>query len=279
MSLMFYDAESFNGDVSSWDTSQATDMSSMFEGAGSFNGYLSTWNTSRVSGMRYMFYKAISFNGNITNWDTNNAVDMSAMFALANSFNIDLSSWNITRVLTTVNMFRSAASFRQNLCPWRSRLGLNTSVTAMFVDSSCPTSIDPLLPCGPFCFVCPDEPLVECPTPPQTPVCWENEFLLKLDLLPDAFPNDTSWQVVRDADGLVILQGDGLEMPKVICLPASECYTFTIYDSYSDGICCSHGNGEYSIYIDGELIASGGNFTTSESVNFGGVECAALPPV
>ena len=38
-----------NGDLSSWNVSQVTDMSSMFYGANSFNSDLSSWNVSQVS--------------------------------------------------------------------------------------------------------------------------------------------------------------------------------------------------------------------------------------
>ena len=46
MSSLFYEAESFNGDISKWDTSKVTDMSSMFKGAVAFNADISKWNTA-----------------------------------------------------------------------------------------------------------------------------------------------------------------------------------------------------------------------------------------
>ena len=49
----------------------------------------------------------------------------------------------------------------------------------------------------------------------------------------------------------------------------SGCYRFTIYDSYGDGICCSYGNGSYDLFDDdGILIANGGDFGSSEFVDF-----------
>jgi hypothetical protein len=43
---------------------------------------------------------------------------------------------------------------------------------------------------------------------------------------------------------------------------------WTIYDQWGDGICCGFGNGSYELMLDGEIIANGGNFGGSESVNF-----------
>jgi len=45
-------------------------------------------------------------------------------------------------------------------------------------------------------------------------------------------------------------------------------YEFTINDSYGDGICCSYGEGSYSVTADGEVVASGGDFGSSESTLF-----------
>ena len=52
------------------------------------------------------------------------------------------------------------------------------------------------------------------------------------------------------------------------CIPYGG-YQFTIYDSYGDGICCLVGEGSYSLYVDDELIGSGGDFGYSESHLFG----------
>ena len=45
-------------------------------------------------------------------------------------------------------------------------------------------------------------------------------------------------------------------------------YQFTINDSYGDGICCTYGEGSYTISLEGEVVASGGEFDNTESATF-----------
>lgn len=54
-----------------------------------------------------------------------------------------------------------------------------------------------------------------------------------------------------------------------LCLASNECYTFTISDTYGDGICCAYGSGYYTVTYDGVEVGSGGNFNYNESVDFG----------
>merc|ERR1711933_464955 len=47
-----------------------------------------------------------------------------------------------------------------------------------------------------------------------------------------------------------------------------DVYTFTITDSYGDGICCSYGNGGYVIKVVTTEVASGGDFGSIETKTF-----------
>merc|ERR1719174_916162 len=58
---MFSNTPWFIGDVSKWDVSSVTDMSSMFAGASSFNRDISKWDVSSVANMDNMFRHARSF--------------------------------------------------------------------------------------------------------------------------------------------------------------------------------------------------------------------------
>ena len=95
-----------------------------------------------------------------------------------------------------------------------------------------------------------------------------------LSLTFDNYPEETSWTLV-DATNATIASGgtypnqpDGSTITQVFCLE-DGCYDFTINDSYGDGICCSYGNGSYSLtHANGTVLVSGASFTSSETTNF-----------
>ena len=52
---LFYNAHSFNRDISSWDVSNVTDMAYLFWNSDSFNQDISSWDVSNVTNMYEMF--------------------------------------------------------------------------------------------------------------------------------------------------------------------------------------------------------------------------------
>jgi surface protein len=52
---MFFEAEAFNQNISSWNVSEVTDMSEMFWGARAFNQVLRNWTLTDNAGAAYMF--------------------------------------------------------------------------------------------------------------------------------------------------------------------------------------------------------------------------------
>ncbi len=110
-----------------------------------------------------------------------------------------------------------------------------------------------------------------------TAPCLENEVNLTLTL--DNYPGETSWEIL-DASGTVIESGgpcyglQGQTINETFCLP-DGCYTFTIFDSYGDGICCNYGQGSYELSTDTTILASGGDFTFEEST----VWCVGACPI
>ena len=118
MSSMFRGAASFDGDVSNWNVSGVTDMSSMFHGAASFNQDVSGWDVSGVTDATSMFRGAASFNGDVSGWDASGVTDATSMFRGAASFNQDLSGWDVSGVKDTSSMFQGAESFDASLSRW-----------------------------------------------------------------------------------------------------------------------------------------------------------------
>lgn len=113
--------------------------------------------------------------------------------------------------------------------------------------------------------------------------CTDNEVTLTIVL--DNYPEETSWQILDGATvvasgGTYGSQPDGSTVIETACLP-DGCYDFVITDTYGDGICCSFGNGSYTLTGGGSTLASGGSFGSSETTNFcvgsgGGPACPEI---
>ena len=97
MSYLFYENQSFNQDINSWDVSNVTDMQFMFAYASSFNQDIANWDVSNVTTMRGMF-QGTTFNQDIGNWDVGNVTFMNSMFWYATAFNQDLTQWCVSNI-------------------------------------------------------------------------------------------------------------------------------------------------------------------------------------
>ena len=82
----------------------------------------------------------------------------------------------------------------------------------------------------------------------------------------DGYGEETTWLVRDSSDAIVAgsapLQGAYPYVEAFLPLPLGE-YTFTIYDSFGDGICCGYGEGWFSINTC-ELDTTVYDFSTSE---------------
>jgi len=134
MAGMFFEAEKFDGDLSSWNTAEVTDMSFLFFGATAFNGNISDWVTSKVSNMQSMFHGATTFDGDISNWDLSSLTNMNSMFFGASAFNQDLSGWNTSTVTNMFGVFAEAGSFNQDISGWT--VSQVTDMGGMFLNAS-----------------------------------------------------------------------------------------------------------------------------------------------
>ncbi|NNE25355.1 MAG: T9SS type A sorting domain-containing protein [Saprospiraceae bacterium] len=134
-----------------------------------------------------------------------------------------------------------------------------------------------------FCFTAPptctdgvqngNETGVDCggpDCPPCNSGCNDTEVTLSLVL--DNYPGETTWEITNSGGGVVASGGpystQGGTVNETYCL-VDDCYDFTIFDAYGDGICCAYGNGSYSLEDDNNnTLASGGQFGASETTNF-----------
>ena len=94
--------------------------------------------------------------------------------------------------------------------------------------------------------------------------CDAGEVEVEIEIVPDDYPQETSWTLTY-ADGTPI--ADGNANGETVCVFEETCLTFTIFDEYGDGICCGFGDGSYTISINGNVQAQGGDFGNEESVS------------
>lgn len=102
----------FNQNISSWDTSNVTSFRNLFEFNNSFNQPIGFWNTEKVTTMRHLFRGFPSnnnpFNQDISNWNTSLVTNMDRMFNFNNSFAQDISSWCVELIPTEPPEFANA---------------------------------------------------------------------------------------------------------------------------------------------------------------------------
>ena len=114
MEYMFYNmsnATSIN--LSNFDTSNVTNMSSMFRGCSSLTSLdVSSFNTSSVTNMSYMFYNCRNLASlDISAFDTSNVTNMYAMFYDCEKLSsLDLSTFDTSNVIYMDSMFHDCRS-------------------------------------------------------------------------------------------------------------------------------------------------------------------------
>ena len=111
------------------------------------------------------------------------------------------------------------------------------------------------------------------PSPLSIEECSSEEFLLKVILMTDNYPEETSFQI-SDEDGNTILEQNGpftdhtRHVFNECFVPG--CYTFEINDSWGDGICCSYNQGNFEVKIFDTVVVEGEEFSLSYLKSFCG---------
>ncbi|MCF7561161.1 hypothetical protein L3X39_10980 [Sabulilitoribacter multivorans] len=98
------------------------------------------------------------------------------------------------------------------------------------------------------------------------------EVTATLDIIFDGYGSEVTWDITDSLGGVVVSGGgyaDGqATASESITLCAGRDYTFTIYDSFGDGLSFP-ANGTYTLTLGGSVKASGGgNYGASESTAF-----------
>ena len=100
---------------------------------------------------------------------------------------------------------------------------------------------------------------------------------ITVTIISDRYGSETTWSI---GDGSVTYMNGGPyndlssngttpQTPSVGSIPPNTCVTFKIEDSYGDGMCCSYGNGSYTVTDGlGNIIIQGGEFSTLEEIKF-----------
>ncbi|MBR08745.1 MAG: hypothetical protein CMP48_13840, partial [Rickettsiales bacterium] len=137
MEQMFNGALAFNngGQALDWTagtgTANVTNMRYMFQGS-PFNQDISSWDVSSVTHMTSMFRWATAFNQSLANWDVSNVSVMYLMFDGASSFNQNLGSWDISSVSDFRNMLDgtnlSVSNYDATLIGWSTLEGDETQI-------------------------------------------------------------------------------------------------------------------------------------------------------
>ncbi len=103
-------------DLSSWDTSNVTNMRYMFYGCSSLTSLdVSNFDTSKVTDMESMFYNCNKLTSlDVSNWDTSNVTNMGSMFSLCSRLtSLDVSNFDTSNVTNMYSMFRECRSLTE----------------------------------------------------------------------------------------------------------------------------------------------------------------------
>ena len=88
-----------------------------------------------------------------------------------------------------------------------------------------------------------------------------DDGIINISLLTDGYGSETTWEIKAE-DGTVIGSGgpysNNTQYNETAFVNPTECFTFSLYDSYGDGMCCANGVGEVLVQdINGNVIFEG----------------------
>jgi hypothetical protein len=105
------------------------------------------------------------------------------------------------------------------------------------------------------------------PTAAPTPCPYSDNLVV--DILTENYPGDTTWTLEKDSETIDNGSYVSASTPHSteVCLAPGE-YTWTLKDSYGDGICCAYGSGSFELKLNGDTMLDGDEFGSSVSHTF-----------
>ena len=120
----------------------------------------------------------------------------------------------------------------------------------------------------------------------QATACTGSQSQIKVVLMTDGYPAETSWKIFNASGAIVAQSGTPLSPNTLytdsLCVPNGQCYTFKIFDTYGDGICCTYGHGYFKVFLDGVLKRYDSTFGSINVTMLGcppGQDCSTAPTV
>ncbi|UCC78257.1 MAG: hypothetical protein JSW64_08180 [Candidatus Zixiibacteriota bacterium] len=88
------------------------------------------------------------------------------------------------------------------------------------------------------------------------------EDLFEIRVMTDDWPDETTWELRDELDSVIISGGPYTGAPNTLftipaCVDSTGCYSFTIYDSYGDGL---FPPGYFEIYLNDSLVVHNNSF-------------------
>jgi len=105
--------------------------------------------------------------------------------------------------------------------------------------------------------------------------CPNGETQVTMTVVTDAYGSETTWTITGPggsptyaSGGPYADQSAGGEYPQTpvnFCVPNGTTIYITVNDEYGDGMCCSYGNGSWTVTVGGTDVSSGGSFAEVET--------------
>lgn len=104
--------------------------------------------------------------------------------------------------------------------------------------------------------------------------CPNGQSRVIIKIVPDNFPQEVSWDLYYQQNNVFI--DSGRVNSDTVCIAPNQCVRFTIRDAAGDGLCCGYGLGSYTILLNNDTVAHGGQYGAQEVTYFNcapGVSC------